>query len=95
MASFDQDNEHYEARFSNKGVWQNTESELKTEELPGSIKDGYDKSKYAEWKMNNITKIDLPGEKVQYRIVAEKSDLQKKNLLFSTTGQLLKDNITL
>lgn len=95
MATFDMDNEHYESRFSNKGVWQNTESELKTEELPAPIKDGYDKSKYAEWKMNSITKVELPGDKVQYRIVAEKTDIQKKNLLFSSAGQLLKDNITL
>ena len=95
LTSFDQDNEHYEARFSNKGEWQNTESDLKTEELPASIKDGYGKSKYADWKINTITKIDLPGEKVQYRVIAEKSDLKKRNLLFSSTGQLLKDNITL
>ena len=95
LASFDMNNERYDARFNNKGVWQNTESELETSELPAPIKDGYNKSKYAEWKINTITRIDLPGEKIQYRVQAGKSDLQKKNLLFSNTGQLLKDNITL
>jgi hypothetical protein len=95
LASFEENNEHYDARFTNKGVWQNTESELETSELPAPIKDGYDKSKYAAWKINTITRIDLPGDKIQYRVQVEKSDLQKKNLLFSNTGQLLKDNITL
>jgi hypothetical protein len=95
MASFDMGNEKYDARFSNKGVWQNTESELEEAELPAAIKEGYDKSKYAEWKINSITRIELPGDKVQYRVKAEKSDLNKKYLLFSNTGRLLKDNITL
>jgi hypothetical protein len=36
-----------------------------------------------------------PGNITQYGIQVSKSDLQKKNLLFSSDGQLLKDNSTL
>jgi hypothetical protein len=94
-AVFEMNNEKYEARFSSKGEWQSTEKEINESELPGEIKDGLSKSKYAEWEIKSIYNIDLPDDKIQYRIQVVKSDLQKKNLLFSSEGQLLKDNITL
>jgi len=37
----------------------------------------------------------LPGGVIQYTISIAKSGLQKKNLLFSSTGQLIKDDATL
>lgn len=95
VAVFDNDGGHYEARFSNKAVWQHTEQSLDDDALPEAVKDGYAKSKFAEWTIDQVHKIELPGNKVQYRVQAVKSDIQKKNLLFSSEGRLLKDNITL
>ncbi len=95
VAEFDNNGGHYEARFSNKGAWENTEQSIAEGDLPAAVKDGHAKSKYAEWAIEKSTKIELPGEKVQYRVLVKKSDLQKKNLLFSSEGRLLKDNITL
>ena len=95
VAAFDNNGGHYDARFSNKGAWENTEQSIAESDLPTAVKDGHAKSKYAEWTIEKSTKIDLPGEKVQYRVQVKKSDLQKKNLLFSSEGRLLKDNITL
>jgi hypothetical protein len=61
------------------------------------VKDGLSKSKYAsaEWEIRVVTTMYLPGGVVQYNIQVAKSDLVKKNLLFSNEGQLLKDNNTL
>ena len=95
VALFDNNGGHYEARFNNKAVWQYTEQTIDENTLPAAVKDGYNKSKWAEWDIDGITKIELPGDKVQYRLHVVKSDLQKKNLLFNSEGRLLKDNITL
>lgn len=95
-ATFDQGGVHYEARFSNKAEWQSTENKVAENELPAAVNDGFQKSKYAEeWKIREAYKIAIPGDKIQYRVNIQKGDIQRKNLLFSNEGRLLKDNITL
>jgi len=94
-ASFEKGNMKCESRFSNKGAWQSTETKIEKDALPAAVTDGYGKSKYAEWNIKSIYKIDLPGDTVQYRVQAVKSDIHKKNLVFNSTGRLLKDNATL
>ena len=88
-------NLQYEARFNSKGAWQSTERPISEDELPDGVKDGIGKSKYAEWPVKSVVRIELPGDKIQYRLLVSKSDLQKKYLLFNEMGQLLKDSITL
>ena len=96
MASYEQDGKKHEARFTSKGEWKSTETEVGEAGLPAAVKDGFDKSKYdSEWTIQNGYKIELPGEDVQYRVHIKKNDVQKKNLLFSKEGKLLKDNITI
>jgi hypothetical protein len=96
VAVFQEDGIQYEARFNKKGEWKDTESAIDTDELPEAVNEGYNKSKYAdEWKIEAAYKIVLPNEKVNYRVLARKSDLQKKNILFNSEGRLLKDNMTL
>jgi len=94
-AVFEMNNEKYEARFTDKGVWRSTEKEISESEIPEEVKDGFDKSKYADWEIKNAYLIELPDGATQYRILVAKSDIQKKNLLFNSDGKLLKDNITL
>jgi hypothetical protein len=96
VAVFQHEGKQYQARFSKKGEWKDTEWEIDTDELPEAVNEGYNKSKYAEeWKIDAAYKIELPNNKVNYRLLARKSDLQKKNILFSSEGRLLKDNVTL
>jgi len=95
-AVFDQDNIHYEAKFTNKGFWQSTENKIADADIPASVKDGFNKSKYAEeWTIKTAYKIALREDKTQYRLDIEKNDIQKKHLFFDPTGRLLRDNITL
>jgi hypothetical protein len=95
VASFDMDNEKYEARFDDKGNWKSTTKEISKDALPEQVKDGWEKSKYADWDLNAVYSIELPDDAMQYRLQVSKSDIQKKNLLFNSDGKLLKDNITL
>ena len=94
-ADFEMNNAKCQAKFSNKGEWVSTESKIEKEAVPSAVMDGYGKSKYADWNIKSIYKIDLPGDTTQYRIQVAKSDIQKKNLLFNSTGRLLKDGATL
>ncbi len=57
--------------------------------------DGLKKSKYAGWPVREILYIEEHNKQPQYRVQVRKGDLQKKNLYFSPTGQLLDDSITL
>lgn len=94
-AVFESDDEQYEARFNSKGEWQLTENEIEESDLPESVKDGFDKSKYADWEIGKIHKIELADSSLQYRIEAVKTDVRKKNLSFNSEGRLIKDRITI
>jgi hypothetical protein len=94
-AVFESDNQRYEARFNSKGEWQLTENEIEEGDLPEIVKEGYDKSKYADWELGRIDKIELADGTIQYRMEAIKNDVRKKNLYFNSEGRLLKDRITI
>ena len=94
-ASFQLDSTTYVAQFSNKGEWENTEEAIDESEVPEEVNAGFDKSKYADWNITRVTKIELPGDEFQYRIEVAKGDIKKRNLYFNSEGRLLKDKLTL
>jgi hypothetical protein len=94
-AIFVKDGVNYEARYNSKGQWLNTENETTKEDLPSAVQEGFEKSKYADWQIEKVYLIELPDNVTQYRLHVGKTDLQKKNLLYSSKGRLLKDKITL
>lgn len=94
-AVFEDDGTKYEARFNSKGGWIETESQVSEDAIPDAVKEGIEKSKYAEWTIGDAHKIELPGDEIQYRVQVVKTDVQKKNLVFSEKGRLLKDRVTL
>ena len=95
QASFEMDGTTYAAKFNSKGEWQSTEKTLAESDLPADVKDGLDKSKYSDWEIKSVSIIYLPEDKSQYHLLVQKSDLQKRNLLFNPQGKLLRDSITL
>jgi len=94
-AAFESESVHCQARFNTKGEWQLTEYEIEESDLPEVVKDGFDKSKYADWEIKLIHKIELADGSFQYRIEAEKSDVRKKNLSFNSDGRMIKERITI
>ena len=91
---FQQDDVKHVAKYSTKGKWIETENEVSEGNLPPAVKEGFSKCKYSDWQVLKIHKIVEP-DKTQYRMNVKKADLNQKNLLFSSTGKLLKDNVTL
>ena len=96
-ATFNMDGDEWTARYDNKGVWQNSTRKISQDALPSPVKDGLSKSKYGgtEWQVKKVTERLLPHNVNRYVIFIEKSDLQKKNLTFTSKGKLVKDAITL
>ncbi|MES1214831.1 MAG: PepSY-like domain-containing protein [Bacteroidota bacterium] len=93
--SFEQDGEKFTASYNNKGDWKGTEKDWTFEELEGNVKDGFEKSKYADWETTETKVLYLPGGGEQYRLRVKKSDVQKKYLYFNKNGRLLREAITL
>jgi hypothetical protein len=97
QAVFTEGADRVTARFSKDGQWQGASKHIPKDALPSVVKDGLSKSKYAgaEWEIRTVTVKYLPGSVTQYQVLVQKSDIQKKNLLFSSDGQLLEDRNTL
>jgi Putative beta-lactamase-inhibitor-like, PepSY-like len=83
------------ASYTNKGIWKETEKEWSFDKLSEEVKDGFQKSKYADREVEETTVFYLPGGTEQYRIKAKKSGVDKKYLYFNTKGRLLRTSITL
>lgn len=92
---FTMDSIKYIATYNNKGDWKETEEALEYEKLPEPVKDGFQKSKYADWEVEDAAIISQPGGDEQYRVKVGKNDLQKKYLFFNSSGRLKRDSITL
>ena len=83
------------ASYANNGAWKGTEKDWRYEDIPEEIKDGFIKSKYADWEAGETKVLYLPGGSEQYRIRVRKNDVQKKYLYFNKDGRLLREAITL
>lgn len=94
-ASFELNGSQISADFSSKGDWEASERIMDFDDLPDEVKDGFAKSKYADWEKKSITEVQELGKPLQYKIIISKSSLQKKILLFDADGKLLRDAITL
>jgi hypothetical protein len=94
-ASFEDKAEKLQASFSSKGEWKKTEKQLVVADIPAAIKDGLKATKFAEWTIKSAIEINDTDGKHEYRLVVEKSALQKKNVYFSPDGALIRDAVTL
>lgn len=92
---FTQGGEKHVAKYNVKGMWRETEKEWNFEHLSDHVKDGFRKSKYADWDVEETKVIYRPTDKEYYRVKVKKNDLQKKYVLFNGEGRLLEEDITL
>jgi len=92
---FEQDSNKLNAEYSNKGIWKKTLKDWTFDKLPGDIKQGLDKSKYAGREILETKVVYLPGYVIQYRLKVEKSDFERKYLFFNTEGRLVRTTVAL
>lgn len=92
---FEQDSNQLNAEYNNKGIWKSTLKDWTFEQLADDIKEGFQKSKYADREITDVKVMYLPGYVIQYRLKVEKSEVEKKYLFFSTQGRLVRSSVTL
>lgn len=95
-ATFNLNSTAMTADFSTKGEWKSSEAKTNFDGLPAEVKDGFSKSKYADWTKGSVMEIQGMGKAVKYKVYVEKSEpFQKRFLYFNANGKLTKDAITL
>jgi Putative beta-lactamase-inhibitor-like, PepSY-like len=95
QVNYEMDDVKYVSRFSSKGAWLQTEKEIEEDALPAAVKDGYSKSKFTEWELKSVSRIESNNNDIQYRLFVRKSGVEKKYLYFDKDGKLVKDSITI
>ena len=93
QADFEQKNQKVKATFNSKGEWQKTERQLLVTKLPGTVNDGFKKSKYAAYTVRQALEIDDHEKGLLYKVVVKRGDITKRNLYFTAKGQLVKDDV--
>ncbi|MEP7375642.1 MAG: PepSY-like domain-containing protein [Chitinophagaceae bacterium] len=93
--SFELEGEKMLASYTNKGLWKETQKEWSFDQLPQEVKDGFDKSKYADRAVEDVIVLYLPGGIEQYRLKAKKNGVEKKYVYFNPKGRLLREAVTL
>src|SRR5690349_7199055 len=68
---FQQDSNQLFAEYNNKGIWKWTLKDWTWEQLPGDVKEGFSKSKFAGREVKETKVVYLPGYVIQYRIKVE------------------------
>lgn len=92
---FEEDGDKLNAEYNNKGIWKNTLKDWTFDKLPEDVKQGFQKSKFADREVSDVKKMYLPGNVIQYRLKAEKNEVEKKYLFFNGEGRLLRSSVTL
>ena len=92
---FDLEGEKMIASYTNKGLWKETQKEWSFDKLPQEVKDGFEKSKYADRDVDDVIVLYLPGGSEQYRLKAKKNGVEKKYVYFNPKGRLLREAVTL
>jgi hypothetical protein len=95
QAEFTQGGDLVKSNFSSKGEWLRTEKKYDFTKVSKEIKDGFSKSKYADWSVKEVNEIDDAKEGKRVRITVRKGDMAKRYLYFSPSGQLLSDSMTI
>ncbi len=89
------DSVRHVAKYTNKGVWKETDRGYNFDKISANVKDGFAKSKYADWPVTEVAIIETPNQEDRIRIKVEKGELTKRYLYFNKEGRLIRDAITL
>jgi uncharacterized protein (DUF952 family) len=85
------------AKYTNKGVWKETEKGAAFDSIPADVRDGFWKSKYADWQVKETAIVYMPNGGERYRLKVENGELElnRKYLYFNKNGRLIRDARTL
>lgn len=76
--------------FDANANWVMTEQELFEEQLPEAVNTAYLESNYADWVIDDITKLTYPSKAEEYLLEVQRGT-QERALYYSVYGGLLKE----
>lgn len=90
VADFYKDNYETSAWFTPEGVWQMTETDIPYDALPAAVKSAFESSKYADWHVDDVDKLERQGLETVYVIEVEQ-DKQEFDLYYTEEGILANE----
>ncbi|MGL5682029.1 MAG: PepSY-like domain-containing protein [Marinifilaceae bacterium] len=89
-AEFTQNNEELSVWFLSDGDWSLTETDISFNALPQTVKDAFNASNYASWKVDDVDKLQRKDIETVYVIDVEQGDAEM-DLYFAEDGVLIKE----
>ncbi len=90
--TFKLNDKKYKASYTKDCNWNATETAVAFEELPKSVQLSFGASNYKTWMVKETVQITKPrAEANEYKIVVQKSAINKKILLFDAKGRLYEE----
>lgn len=89
-ADFYEDKNEKEAWFTPAGEWMLTETDISYQQLPVKVRNSFEKSKYAQWKVEDIDQLERPQMETIYVLEVEQGETEY-DLVYSEDGILLKE----
>jgi hypothetical protein len=82
----------YKALYTKDGSWVSTETGVTLDSLPKSVQLSFGASNYKAWTIKECFEIIKPrAEANEYKIIVQKSSINKKILLFDAKGRLYEE----
>lgn len=89
VADFRLNNAEAEAWYNAQAVWQMTETDVSYADLPQQVRSAFEAGEYAEWKIDDIDKLESLGMETVYIIEVEQGEVEY-DLYYSPDGVFIK-----
>ncbi|MDL2255448.1 PepSY-like domain-containing protein [Parabacteroides sp. OttesenSCG-928-G06] len=89
VAEFHYNGKESEAWFDEGANWLLTETDLRYNDLPAAVQNGFKATEYANWRVDDVDKIERMETETVYVIEVEKGK-QEYDLYFNEEGTLIK-----
>jgi Putative beta-lactamase-inhibitor-like, PepSY-like len=96
VVQFRLDTKKLKASFTKKGSWNWTESKVVIDSIPKQVQKGFKDCKYKDWRVKDCFEVIKPRSVAnEYKIVVQKSMINKRVLVFDAKGRLYEQLHTL
>lgn len=82
------------AHYRLDGTWEFTETLLTKNDLPEAVKSSFGNSRFSDWEIVSVTKVDNDNKQHLYRIEAKKG-ISKEHVFYDKNGKEIKTSVKL
>lgn len=82
----------YKASYTKDGSWNYTETSIAQDQLPKTVQLSFGNSKYNTWPVKDCIEVVKPrAEANEFKIIVQKSSINKRVLVFDAKGRLYEE----